>query len=176
MTLTELYDAHVRDVYRFVYRRCQDAELSEDITQETFLSIVHGPLDPDSIGVGWLLTVARNKLFDVLRRQGVYEEKLRLSANGEPESETIDVVAQLSVEQAMQQLSVDHRLVLTLHYVDGYTVPAIAQNLDRSVKSVEGLVTRARRALRKELVRQQPERGTGVSEAHKGHKGGQTDA
>ena len=43
------------------------------------------------------------------------------------------------------------RLVLTLHYVDGYSVPALAEHLGRSVKSVEGLVTRARRALRAEL-------------------------
>lgn len=151
MTLAELYDLHVRDVYRFVYRRCQDAQLSEDITQETFLSVLHGPLDSESITVGWLLTVARNKLFDTLRRQGRYEDKLRLVGSGEDVAHLVDVAEQIRIEQALQKLSLDHRLVLTLHYIDGYTVPAIASNLGRSVKSVEGLVTRARRALREEL-------------------------
>ena len=37
------------------------------------------------------------------------------------------------------------------HYIDGFTVPALAERLGRSVKSVEGLVTRARRELRVRL-------------------------
>ena len=41
--------------------------------------------------------------------------------------------------------------MLTLHYLDGYTVPALAEQLDRTVKSVEGLITRARRDLRAAL-------------------------
>ena len=48
-------------------------------------------------------------------------------------------------------MSVEHRLVLTLHYLDGYTVPALAKELGRSVKSVEGLVIRAKRNLQREL-------------------------
>ena len=40
-----------------------------------------------------------------------------------------------------------YRLVLTLHYINGMTVRAIADELDQSLKSVEGLVTRARKEL-----------------------------
>ena len=55
------------------------------------------------------------------------------------------------MEGALSELSVDHRLVLTLHYIDGLTVPALAEHLGRSVKSIEGLITRARRELRAQL-------------------------
>ena len=52
--------------------------------------------------------------------------------------------------------------MLTLHYVDGYSVPAIAEHLNRSLKSVEALVTRARRAFRAELEQEIPESGGGA--------------
>ena len=151
-SIAKLYDEHVHEVYGFIYRRCQDEALTEDITQETFLSVVHGKVDPNSVTVGWLLTVARNRLLDVLRREAVYEDKLQLIiGGGATSSHMVDVAERLRVENALAQLSLDHRLVLTLHYVDGYSVPALADRLGRSPKSIEGLVTRARRALRREL-------------------------
>ena len=65
----------------------------------------------------------------------------------------IELAERLRVERAFDELSVDHRLILTLHYIDGLTVPALAKHLGRSGKSIEGLVTRARRELRAELDR-----------------------
>lgn len=150
-SIEALYDAHVDDVYRFVYRRCQDDELSKDITQETFLRVVRGPIDPDAVTLAWLKTVARNRLFDVLSRQQNYNDRLRLMVVGESLADGDDVTERLRIEQALAALSVNHRVVLTLHYLDGYSVPAMADQLGRSLKSVEALVTRARRALREEL-------------------------
>lgn len=146
-----IYDAHAEEVYRFVHRRCRDHSLSEDITQETFMAAIRSTLDPASITIGWLITVARNRLFDVLRRQMRYEDKLRMLVDGSLTTDSDDVVERLRIERALAKLSVDHRLVLTLHYFDGFTVPAMADELGRTVKSVEGLITRARRELRATL-------------------------
>lgn len=108
--------------------------------------------DPGMVTVGWLLTVARNRLLDVLRRDARHEGRLHLVSAGQDEGgDAVDLAERLRVEGALNKLSVDYRLVLTLHYIDGFTVPALAEHLGRSVKSVEGLVTRARRALRAEL-------------------------
>ena len=160
-SIADLYDAHVHEVYRFVHRRCQDEQLSQDITQETFLKVLRGSIHPDDVTVGWLVTVARNHLFDTLRRQEQYEDKLRLMMGGASQTQPIDVAERLRIEGALQQLSLNYRLVLTLHYVDGHSVPAIAKRLGRSLKSVEALVTRARRAFRAEL-----EAGGGPTHGH----------
>ncbi len=117
-----------------------------DITQEVFMVAVKGH-HPGEISVGWLKRAARNRLVDVLRRRANYERKLRLVGVDADEGE----IDKLRVEGALDELSVDHRLVLTLHYLDGMTVPAIASELGRSEKSVEALITRARRRLRTEL-------------------------
>ncbi|MBN4047589.1 sigma-70 family RNA polymerase sigma factor [Acidimicrobiaceae bacterium AH-315-P05] len=162
-TIAGVYDAHVDEVYRFVHRRCRDHSLAEDITQETFLAAIRSADDLSSISIGWLLAVARNRLFDVLRRQISYEGKLRLVGVAEEDGYDVDVVERLRVESALNELSADHRLVLTLHYLDGLTVPALAEQLDRSVKSVEGLVTRARRELRAKLSEGGDSTGAGGS-------------
>lgn len=150
--LAAVYDEHVAEVYRFVHRRCHDHSLAEDITQETFMKALRRG-DPDEITIGWLLTVAGNQLVDVLRRQANYDGKLRLVGVGELVSDADDLAERLRVEAALKELSVDHRIVLTLHYVDGWSVPALADHLGRSQKSIEGLITRARRRLRVELDR-----------------------
>lgn len=147
----ELYARHVREVYRFVHQRCRDHALTEDITQETFIAALNSADGPSSISVGWLLTVARNRLVDVLRRDDRHERKLRLVSAAEVQLDDVDPTDRLRIESALEKLSVDHRLVLTLHYIDGFTVPALAERLGRSVKSIEGLVTRARRELRLQL-------------------------
>lgn len=147
-----MYDAHVHELYRFVHRRCSDRELAQDITQETFLTAICSIDDPESISIGWLVRVAQNRLYDVLRRQRRYEDKLRLVGPAETAGHAAELVERLRVEAALNELSVDYRVVLILHYVDGLTVPALAEHLGRSVKSIEGVVTRARRALRSKLT------------------------
>lgn len=147
LSFAQVYDAHVETVYRYVHRRCQDHSLAEDVTQDTFMTAIRTTDDPATITIAWLITVARNRLFDVLRRQTKYEEKLQLVANSSSRSEDIDIAERLRVEAALAVLPVHYRLVLTLQYINGMTVPAIAAELDQSLKSVEGLVTRARREL-----------------------------
>lgn len=112
------------------------------------MTAIRSGKDPGALSIGWLLTVARNRLFDVLRRQVSYEDKLRLLGFGGESAFDDEWAERVRIEQALSELRVDHRLVLTLHYIDGLTVPELAAQLGRSTKSAEGLITRARRALR----------------------------
>ena len=146
-SFAQLYDAHVDEVYRYVHRRCRDHSLAEDVTQDTFMTAIRTTDDPSTISVGWLITVARNKLFDVFRRQVTHEEKLQLVANQGSMGGDVDITERLRVEAALGVLPMHYRLVLTLHYINGMTVRDIAAELDKSLKSVEGLITRARREL-----------------------------
>jgi RNA polymerase sigma-70 factor (ECF subfamily) len=127
--------------------------MAEDVTHDVFLAAVRTLDDPDSITVGWLIRVARNRMVDVLRRQQRHDEKLRLVGSGRVDE--IDLgsrwLDRIRIEAAMEKLSVEHRLVLSLHYLDGYTVPALAKELGRTVKAVEGVVARAKRNLQREL-------------------------
>ena len=159
-SFAHLYDAHVDEVYRFVHRRCRDHALAEDITQETFMTALRSTNDLNEISIGWLITVARKRLVDVLRRQTQHATKIRLVGQVEHGVLDIELAERLRVERAFEELTVEHRLILTLHYIDGLTVPALAKHLGRTVKSIEGQVTRARRELRAELDRDNDEATT----------------
>ena len=100
-------------MYRYVHRRDY---LAEDVTQETFMAAIRGTDDPSTITVGWLITVARNKLFKAL--SATYEEKFELSPLT-PGSTEIDIAERLRVEAALGVLPMHYRLVLTLHYING---------------------------------------------------------
>lgn len=151
--ITALYERHAVEVYRYVHRRCRDQALAEDVTQDAFLAAVRH-LDGPEVTVGWLLRVARNRLVDVLRRQARYEGKLQLVGTRTEVTDVQGEVAdRLQMTAALEQLRLEHRIVLMLHYVDGLTVAALAAEVDRTPKAVEALLTRARRALRAELER-----------------------
>lgn len=147
-----LYDAHVTEVYQYVHRRCRDRAVAEDVTQDVFLALVRTVDDPATVTIGWLMRTARNRLVDVMRRQATHSAKLRL-IRGDGDRIPLDgiVVDRVTVEAALERLSVEHRVVLALHYLDGEPVPAMAEQLGRTVKSVEGLVARATRNLRREI-------------------------
>jgi RNA polymerase sigma-70 factor (ECF subfamily) len=150
-----LYRAHVSEVFRYVHRRCGDRAVAEDVTQDVFLTAVRTAGDPHSVSIGWLIRVARNRLIDVMRRQARLSDKLGVihdRAVGLDIHLDAAVVDRLIVVEALRRLSIDHRIVLTLHYLDGYSAPALAEELGRSVRSVEGLLFRAREGLRRELV------------------------
>lgn len=149
-SFVDLYDEHVDELYRFVHRRCRDHGLAEDITQDTFMTALRKQ-GQNEISIGWLKRSARNRLIDVLRRQSSYASKLRLVGDRNQHVTETDVADRLQVERALDRLTIEYRLVLTLHYIDGCTVADIAGDLDRSLKSVEGLITRARRQLRSHL-------------------------
>ena len=47
----DVYDAHVREVYRYVHQRCRDHALTEDITQETFVAAIREHDEAGSITI-----------------------------------------------------------------------------------------------------------------------------
>ncbi len=147
-SFADMYDVHVEETYRFIHRRCRDHSPAEAVTRETFTEAIRSTDDPNSISIGWLLTAARTRLIDVLRRQDRDKGKLRLVG---PVTEDVDTIEPATRLRALNELSLDHRLILTLHCMEGLTVPAIADQLDRSAISIEGSVQQAGRRLRATL-------------------------
>ena len=150
--LARLYDQNIERVYRYVYRRCGDHEMAQDVAQDVFVSVARRPEEPTSITIGWLLTAARNRMIDLIRRRQTRLSKVAVLAAGLGDTDDIEQLAdQARVNEAVDRLLPSHRLVLILHYVDGYRVAELAEMLDRSPKGAEALITRARAAFRSEL-------------------------
>jgi RNA polymerase sigma-70 factor (ECF subfamily) len=151
--LLELYDDALPHVYGYLLARCGDAGLAEDLTAESFLAAVHAVRKPGAPGpsIPWLIGVARHKLADHWRRVEREQRGLRL-LDGEPtrvEDPWETIVDRIRARQVLGRLGVHHRAALTLRYLDGLSVPEVAQHLDRTVHATEALLVRARAAFRR---------------------------
>jgi RNA polymerase sigma-70 factor, ECF subfamily len=151
--LLELYDDALPHVYGYLLARCGDTGLAEDLTAESFLAAVHAVRKPEapSPSVPWLIGVARHKLADHWRRAEREQRGLRLLASepagaDDPWETAIDRV---QAREVLGRLGPHHRAALTLRYLDGLPVPAVARHLDRTVHATEALLVRARAAFRR---------------------------
>ncbi len=166
--MEEFYNIYRSRLYTLVLAQVdQNQAVAEDLVQETFLAAI-GSLDKfrgDSQLYTWLRSIAFHKLNDYYRRQGREPrtqesspdfdamKQLEQTGNDEPAAATVlesEEVRQ-SVNQALEELPQDYQEVLVLKYLEEMPVLEISQVMGRSPKSVEGLLSRARKAMRANL-------------------------
>jgi RNA polymerase sigma-70 factor, ECF subfamily len=167
--LLELYDEALPQVYGYLLSRCGDVSLAEDLTAECFLAAavavhkaaLHQP-EPPPLNVAWLIGVARHKLVDHWRDLERERRSLRSVYNGQPTTEDPwdERLDQLRARETLARLGPHHRCVLTLRYLDGLPVGAVAEQLGRSVHATEALLVRARRAFRQTYTEHSGEGGS----------------
>jgi RNA polymerase sigma-70 factor (ECF subfamily) len=148
----QLVRANYAAVYRFLVHCTQDADLAEDLTQETFGSAWRKIGDFDGkVKVGtWLHKIAYHKLLDAWRSR--HRSKL-LAANlalhrGEPERPSpIDELAAderaLCLAETVQALDETERLFIVLHYFQGLSYRQMATVLGEPVGSIKWRTSRA---------------------------------
>ena len=147
--LLSLYDEALPQVYGYQLVRCGQRADAEDLTAETFLAAVRAESDGGGpTTVAWLIGTARHKLVDHWRRTEREERSLRLVEGGVADPWDVQLDA-LRAQQVLDGLSVQHRAVLTLRYLDDLPVPRVAALLDRTVHATEALLVRARTAFRR---------------------------
>ena len=149
------YDRTFPDVYRYLSAAVfGDRALAEDLTQETFASVVAAVRQgrAGSLTMPWLIGVARHKLIDHYRSASREQRRLALAWSGGASREDdplddFEDVDPARVVALLQDLSPSHRLVLVLKYLDDLSVEQIASEIERSVHATESLLARARQAL-----------------------------
>jgi len=141
-------------VYGFIYARVGgDEQAAEDLTQETFIEAVRSAhtFRGDAALRTWCCAIARRRIarfYEAERKQAVARAGLSV-IDGAPEPDP--VARRDEIVRALGRLSVVHRQVLVMKYLDDMTVEQIAGELGRSPVQVQSLLQRARAGLRKEL-------------------------
>jgi RNA polymerase sigma-70 factor (ECF subfamily) len=161
---------HERAVYNLCLRMLRDVASAEDTTQETFLkawtaieTFRGGLVRP------WLLRIATNRCYDVLRARGrrpadsldaePFESEptwTSQTAGGEhPEAFAARAELSVHLERALVTLPDDQRLVVMLSDVQGHSYDEIAEIAGVAVGTVKSRLSRARARLR-EALREDP--------------------
>lgn len=137
----------LRRVYAYVAYRVDDRSEAEDITSETFeraLRYRHTFDQRRGDPVAWLLGIARNCVYDALLRPRPEPTDADPTAEGDMEA---DVVAKVTLAQALATLSSHDRELLALRYGSDLSAREIAQLLEMRTNAVEVGLTRARARL-----------------------------
>jgi RNA polymerase sigma-70 factor (ECF subfamily) len=151
--LLALYDNALPQVYGYLLPRCGGVAVAEDLTAETFLAAVDAVQrrTVHTITIAWLVGIARHKLVDHWRRVGREERRVAAVAS-EPAAPDDPWDAVLDAARArglLDSLGPHHRTVLSLRYLDGLSVPEVAEVLGRTVHATEARLVRAREAFRR---------------------------
>ncbi len=159
------FAALVRSMQRPVYGLClrllrTEAEASE-VAQETFLRVYQhlDRYDDERPFDLWVLTIARNLCFDLLRRRRKHrtedvEDHARVLSTGEASVEEQAIAGQerQSLEDAMATLSDTDREVLALYYVHKRTTKEIAVVMNVAPGTIMARLFRAREKLRQRMA------------------------
>lgn len=144
----------------YFLRRFTDSEQDAwDLLQQTWIKVLEslGKLRDTSTLPAWLYKVARNTALDNLRRTG--REIVSGEANGDPEP-VDENQGDLRFENAelvhrgLEQLSLAHREVLTLFFLEEFQVAEIAGILGLSQGTVKSRLHYAKKSLKRILERE----------------------
>jgi RNA polymerase sigma-70 factor (ECF subfamily) len=165
-----LFDQYQRSIYNLVFHMVRNEADAADLTQDVFVRVWKSlpRLEAPEAFASWLYRVATNLSRNWIRdHTRVRQESLDQPFSGDEEEggqrEIADsradpgITSQTqatreAVQQAIQGLSPDHRMVVTLHHLEERPVEEIAEIMGCSVGTVKSRLSRARDHLRRKLA------------------------
>lgn len=143
-SIERLLDTYGHTLYRMCLVMLKNAADAEDAVQETILKYLqkHPQWRDPEHEKAWLLTVAANKCRDMLR---FYSRHPHTSIDEitEPSPQSPD----RSVLDALMTVPEKYRIVLILHYVEGYSTGEIAKIISRTPSAVKMRLQKGRQLL-----------------------------
>lgn len=159
LTLQE-YQQIFRELYKpvrsYVYFRCGDVELAEDITQDTFLKLweMRDKIDKATIKA-YVYKIAQNNTINHQKRQQLHFKFLRKTEFSK-ETDTPEKIVEMEqyeakLQQALSQLPDGGREVFLMNRLEDLTYVEIAERLGLSVKAIEKRMSKVLKILRELL-------------------------
>jgi RNA polymerase sigma factor (sigma-70 family) len=167
-----LLRAHVPALYRSAYRWTGAVDRAEDLVQQLLIRLYPRLAELRNLDQirPWALRVMYRIFIDELRRERA--SPVHFTAEGTPGSDLhagqdddawldpapgpVDLVEQQITQErllrAWERLGEDHRAVLSMHDIEDYTLPELAQIMDIPLGTLKSRLHRARARLRELLA------------------------
>jgi RNA polymerase sigma-70 factor, ECF subfamily len=152
-----IYERFADPLFRFVYVRCGDAALAEELTGDLWVRVVEKlpsfqfPRgEPEAAFAGWLYTIARNLVIDNARRRRHEHSPLTetLSSNdASPDERALAGEEHRELRNAIEKLTPDQRTVVLLRFVEDRSNADVARLMEKTEGAVKLLQYRALDAL-----------------------------
>jgi RNA polymerase sigma-70 factor (ECF subfamily) len=154
---------HITYLYRLAYRFCGNPEDAEDLVQDLFVKLFPRCAELEVVEKlrPWLVTSLYRMFVDGTRRQKRSpleliddEAAFYETTGGGAESPSQELAEDQRIDQiqaAFERMSDDHRILLTLHDIEGYRLVELEEMLDVPVGTLKSRIHRARARMRKIL-------------------------
>jgi RNA polymerase sigma factor (sigma-70 family) len=148
---TTLYDRYVDLIYRHICYRISDKKEAEDLTQEVFIKAwkaINKYRKTEAPFKAWLLTIARNLIFDYYKASKKAVSLDEIGNLEEPSKENIeqdfeDQENRNYLKNAISKLGGDKQKVLLMHFIDDFSYSEIAEALKKSEGAIRVIQFRA---------------------------------
>jgi RNA polymerase sigma-70 factor, ECF subfamily len=152
--LQALYARHNVKIYRFVLRLIRDEGAAEDVVSEVFIDLWRNPaaFEGRSEASTWLMAIARNKAWSLLRKRKeaeIDEGSLEAIADesDDPEVEMQKKTKAELLRACLAKLSAEHREVIDLVYYHEKSIEDVAAIIGIPEGTVKTRMFHARKKL-----------------------------
>lgn len=156
-----IYKDYSRLVYWAAYRVLSDKEMTEDVTQNVFITVLKNMGDiaalPDAQLKGWLYRVSVNAALDAKRHAAhevLSDEPVgaEVADSGDtPEEQVEKDIVRSAVREALGEMDETYREPLMMFYYSEMSVKEIADALELSEGTVKSRMSRGRVLLARRL-------------------------
>lgn len=156
-----IYDRFADALFRYMYARCGDPALAEDLLGDLWVRVVERlpsfrqpPSGVEPAFAGWLYRIAHNLVIDSFRRKGAANLPLdpAVSARGPtPDEQAIEGDERRRLHAAIARLTPDQREVVVMRFIEERSNAEVAALTGRSEGAVKVMQHRALAALAKLL-------------------------
>ena len=155
----QLVKEHQNLVYNVALRLCGNREDAMDISQETFIKAWRalGKFRFECNFSTWIYRITVNTAKDYVRKENSMPHGVEISeiddvsSDDSPDEAAIKNDRVQDLKNAMDKLSLEHKEIITLRDIEGYSYEEIASMLSLEVGTVKSRINRARSALKKLL-------------------------
>lgn len=145
----ELISGYHPYVYKFLIKMTGDEDISEDITQETFIKLIRNIEKFDIYGKAkfstYLITLCKNCYIDYLRKNKKYINNIYIDENlnigyTNVEEMVIDKIEYENINKSLEKLPEDQRIVIKMKYIEGLTLKEIGEKLEIEPKTIKSRI------------------------------------
>jgi len=152
-----IYDQYHQQIYRFILFKVSSRQVAEDITADVFLKtweyITGSDKTIENIQA-LLYSIARNAVIDYYRTKsehyGLDDTIQAVDQKSEDHTHEIDVKQDVNqLVNQMSKLSDEYNEIITLHYVEDFSIREVAEILGKTENNVRVTLHRALKSLKK---------------------------
>lgn len=164
--IASLYDRYAPKIYSYIYHRLSDPFLAEDLTGQVFLRMLEALRSErgwHSSFSGWLFRIAHNLIIDHYRRRDqagfvAIDDAPPLPAHdADPYQIAVAHLDSTALLEALHRLTEEQAQVITLRFLEGYSINEVATLMEKSEGAIKALQYRAVNNLRRLLMGEEPE-------------------